>query len=237
MLHGVVTRVLLVDARTISRVGLRVLLNNEPDLEVVGEAADVRDTSAGVAQHSPDVVIIEAQSDSFGARETIRRIAGPGFPEGRPKVLGLINDINDSADPLLQAGAQGLLLSSSTPEEIIAAVRVVAAGYSVLIPSVSHGVVDPFPQQEDHLPCDGPQDDVALHLLTRRERDVFRLIARGYSNAEISETLFLSESTVKSHVQRMLEKLALRNRVHAVIYAYEKGMVRAGANALTGAVT
>jgi DNA-binding NarL/FixJ family response regulator len=229
MLQDEITRVLLVDSRAVSRVGLSVLLGRETDLEVVGEVADVRRAVSSVAALSPHVVIIDALAEEPGTPHAIHEMIGRAA-DGWPKILAMVHHLDQSAHRWQVAGARGVIDSQASPECIVAAVRMVAAGYRLVVPFSEAGA------EETMVPVDGPPGlgtfgpELEMSGITRRERDVLQLIIRGYSNSEISEALFLSESTVKSHVQRMLEKLALRNRVHAVIYAYEKGIVRAGEN-------
>jgi DNA-binding NarL/FixJ family response regulator len=174
------------------------------------------------------VVIVDALDEVPDVPLAIQQLI-TGCAEGRPKILALVQSLERCAPHWQAAGAKGVLDSQASPERIIAAVRMIAAGYRLVIPTA--GTAAPAPA----VPVDPPRPetsgiDLVTSGITRRERDVLQLIIRGYSNAEISEALFLSESTVKSHVQRMLDKLALRNRVHAVIYAYEKGIVRVGSN-------
>ncbi|MFJ2634058.1 LuxR C-terminal-related transcriptional regulator [Streptomyces sp. NPDC087422] len=211
--------------------GLSVLLSRETDLEVVGEVADIRHALPCVARLSPHVVIIDALDVAPDVPHAIQQLV-VGGADGCPKILALVQSLEQCAQHWQAAGARGVLDSQASPERIIAAVRMVAAGYRLVIPTVgaataaaTAAAITPEPPQ-----AETSETDLVSSGITRRERDVLQLIIRGYSNAEISEALFLSESTVKSHVQRMLDKLALRNRVHAVIYAYEKGIVRAGGN-------
>lgn len=228
MLQNGITRVLLVDSRTVSRVGLSVLLGRESDLEVVGEVEDVRQAMPCVARLSPHVVIVDALDEDPDVPHAVHQLIGSSI-DGCPKILALVQSLDQCAQHWQVAGARGVLDSQASPERIIAAVRMVAAGYRLVIPSA--GGAGPAPASApEPTPQSASDHDLVTSGITRRERDVLQLIIRGYSNAEISEALFLSESTVKSHVQRMLDKLALRNRVHAVIYAYEKGIVRAGGN-------
>ncbi|MEW2521277.1 helix-turn-helix transcriptional regulator [Actinacidiphila alni] len=197
----------------------------------MGEVADVRQALPCVTRLSPHVVIIDAQDEAPSFQCSVEQLI-TGGPDGRPRVLALVQSLERCAPLWQAAGAKGVLDSQASPERIIAAVRMIAAGYRLVIPTA--GAAAPA-ATTPAVPAQAPRPeipdvDLVASGITRRERDVLQLIIRGYSNAEISEALFLSESTVKSHVQRMLDKLALRNRVHAVIYAYEKGIVRAGGN-------
>lgn len=174
------------------------------------------------------MVIIDALDETPDVPLVVQQLIAGG-KDGRPKILALVQSLERCAPHWQAAGAKGVLDSQASPERIIAAVRMIAAGYRLVIPTVGGSTPAPAVPAEPPRP-ETPNIDLVTSGITRRERDVLQLIIRGYSNAEISEALFLSESTVKSHVQRMLDKLALRNRVHAVIYAYEKGIVRAGGN-------
>ncbi|MFE7117707.1 LuxR C-terminal-related transcriptional regulator [Streptomyces sp. NPDC057654] len=221
-------RILIISDRTVIRAGYRMLFEGKPDLEVSGDAGEMSQIEKSVAALRPDVVVIDSETNSLDAAEVIRFLgaAVPGAP-----ALVLVGEFDDQVQRLLRAGARGLLLNRSSPAEIVAAVRLVAAGYSLLFPCRGRRLVDwsapaPAPADGEEKGNEKEPGRERLGRLTRREVDVLRLIARGCSNAEIADVLFVSESTVKSHVQRMLDKLDLRNRVHAVIYAYEIGMVR-----------
>ncbi|MGI5519952.1 response regulator transcription factor [Micromonospora sp. CA-259024] len=205
------TRVFLVDSRPISLAGLRTILDDHADLQVVGAAADCEVARARFATARPDVVIVAAHSDAGEAVRSVHLLSRPQPPLVAPKVLVLIRDAATAARQVLDAGGKGLLSSDSDSQEIAAAVRVIATGQSLLVPTARPA----------------SRGDSPLGLLTDREVDVFRLMTRGYSNAEICAELDLSQSTVKSHVQKIMEKLGLRNRVHAVIFAYEKNIVYA----------
>ncbi|WP_327709273.1 response regulator transcription factor [Streptomyces sp. NBC_00464] len=221
-------RVFLVDPSAVSRVGLSVLLGREAGLDVVGVAADPASALPSLAKLSPDVVIIDGQDfEPHSSAEIRLLVAGAG--EVGPKVLVMVPRLDRVVHSWQAAGSWGVLDSRASPECIAAAVRMIGAGYRLVVPhreSEEPDAEEPPQVTRANVP-DLPLEDIGI---TPRERDVLELVTRGYSNAEISEALFLSESTVKSHVQRMLGKLALRNRVHAVIYAYEKGIVRAGGN-------
>lgn len=228
-LSASIRRILVVDDRTVTRAGYRTLFKGKSDLDVVGDAADIKQAVNYAVGLRPDVVVVDSHPSSFDAAEMIKRI-GAEVQEDPPPVLILVDEFDERIRRLLRAGARGILLSRSTPDEIVSAVRLVAAGYTLLFPRCGLEPVDGGPA-----PSGDPRDaegDAVLGRLTPREADVLRLIARGCSNAEISAALFVSESTVKSHVQRMLDKLELRNRVHAVIYAYKIGIVHAGTPSL-----
>ncbi|MFI1093983.1 LuxR C-terminal-related transcriptional regulator [Streptomyces sp. NPDC020917] len=221
-------RVFLVDSRAVSRVGLSVLLGREAGLDVVGAAADPASALSSLARLSPDVVIIDSQDLEPCSSAEMRLLIG-GVADVNPKVLAIVPRLDRVAHCWQTAGSWGVLDNRASPERIVAAVRMISAGYRLVVPHCE-GEERKADEPAEVVQAGLSEPDLEAVGITRRERDVLELIIRGYSNAEISEALFLSESTVKSHVQRMLEKLALRNRVHAVIYAYEKGIVRAGGN-------
>lgn len=230
-------KVFLVDSRAVSRVGLSVLLGREADLDVVGSAADLASALPSLTRLAPDVVIIDGQDLETASSAELRLLIGSVADE-QPKVLAIVSRLDQVAHDWQAAGLWGVLDNRASPQRIVAAVRMISAGYRLVVPHCETGErntaepVEPVQPAEPAktMPAGLSEPDLEAVGITRRERDVLELIIRGYSNAEISEALFLSESTVKSHVQRMLDKLALRNRVHAVIYAYEKGIVRAGGN-------
>lgn len=211
-------RILVVSDRAVVRAGYRQLLEAESDLELSGDAGDMPQVARCALNERPDVVVIDAETSSLDAAEVIRFL-GSEIPA--PAALVLVGELDEQAQRLRRAGVRGLLLHRSSPNEIISAIRLVAAGYALHYPASSGG----FPEMADPV-GESLHHREGLARLTRREVDVLQLIARGCSNAEIAEKLFVSESTVKSHVQRMLDKLELRNRVHAVIFAYEIGMAR-----------
>lgn len=224
MQQGAITRVLIVNDRAVTRAGYQMLFERNPDFKVAGEAADVSHAVSGMARLRPDVVLVDAHPQSFDIVDAVRRMVAESKHDSAP-VLVLIDEFDERVNRLLRAGARGLLLNQATPAEILSAVRLLAAGYALVFPSKGRGGVEYAAAPHGHGRESG---QFCLDHLTRREADVLRLIARGFSNAEISAALFVSESTVKSHVQRMLVKLELRNRVHAVIYAYEAGLVHSG---------
>lgn len=236
-------KVFLVDSRAVSRVGLSVLLGREADLDVVGSFADLTSALPNLTRLSPDVVIIDGQDLETASSAELRLLIGSVADE-QPKVLAIVSRLDQVAHDWQAAGLWGVLDNRASPQRIVAAVRMISAGYRLVVPhceTEERNAAEPAEPAEPAKPAEPAEPAKAMPVglsepdleavgITRRERDVLELIIRGYSNAEISEALFLSESTVKSHVQRMLDKLALRNRVHAVIYAYEKGIVRAGGN-------
>lgn len=226
--NGGRTRIVLVDDRALVRSGLRALLREHPDIQVIGEATSTEGAVRLALDSAPDVIVVDASAHMINAAETTRllvtRCAAP-----RPRVLVVINALGgDGGHEVIRAGASGLLLNHAGPRELVAALRMVAAGYLLLVAS------DGGPKWIGRLAEPPAVEYVAAELasLTQRELDVLALAARGHTNAEISVVLCLSESTVKSHIQHMLEKLRLRNRVHAVIYAYEAGLVKIGTASL-----
>ena len=213
-------RVLLVDDQPLVRAGLRTLLDEEADIEVVGDAANGEEGIAAVAALSPDVVLMDIRMPVLDGLEATRRITAAGCP-ARIVILTTF-DLDEYVFQALRAGASGFLLKDATSDDIVRAVRVAAAGDALLAPSVTRRLIERF---SGHAPnADAPH----LRQLTEREREVLLLIARGLSNSEIAVRLFLGETTVKTHVAHLLDKLELRDRVQAVVLAYESGMIEPG---------
>jgi DNA-binding NarL/FixJ family response regulator len=213
-------RVALVDDQALVRAGLRMVVESEPGLEVVGEAGDGRQAVEVVAATAPDVVLMDVRMPDVDGIEATRRIVGAGSPS---RVLMLTTfDLDELVYAALQAGASGFLLKEAPPEQLIAGIRTVAAGEQLLAASVTRRLIERF--SAAGLPAPPP----SLEALTARELEVLQLVARAMSNAEIAAELFVTEATVKTHVARMLMKLGLRDRVQAVVLAYESGLVRAG---------
>lgn len=218
---GTVIRVLLVDDQELMRMGFRMVLGAQPDIDVVGEAGDGRRAVELADELRPDVVLMDVRMPVLDGVEATRQITGPGFA----KVLVMTTfDLDEYALSALHNGASGFLLKDTQPAELVSALRAVASGDAVVSPSVTRRLLDRF------LGTAGGQlrDASMLDVLTEREREVLVLIAKGLSNTEIAGTLFLSEATVKTHVGRILAKLDLRDRVQAVVLAYETGLVRPG---------
>ncbi|MEV6489155.1 response regulator transcription factor [Actinoplanes sp. NPDC051633] len=221
-------RILVVDDQTMIRVGIRAILDSQDDMTVVGEAENGR---AGVEKYRtlrPDVVLMDVRMPVLDGLAATAELLGPSRVEGHePKVLMLTTfDLDDYIYEALRAGASGFLLKDSEPEELLHAVRVVAAGEALLAPSVTRRLIENFVAARPR----PPSGSTALNGLTDREREVLRLIALGLSNAEIAAGLFIAEQTTKTHVSRILQKLGLRDRVQAVVFGYESGLVTPGAN-------
>jgi DNA-binding NarL/FixJ family response regulator len=218
-------RVLLVDDDHLMRAGLRAVLSSDDSVEVAGEASDGREAVEHAARLCPDVVLMDVRMPNLdgiaATRELLERV-----PSARVIVLTTFEE-DDYIFGSLSAGASGFLLKRTRPEELIAAIHTIAAGEALLSPSVTRRVVD---RMAPRLPV-GATSSERLDELTPRERDVLELIAHGLSNREIADALVIEESTVKTHVKRILMKLDLRDRVHAVIIGYETGLVRPGTTA------
>ena len=218
------TTVLLVDDQALLRMGFRLVIESEPDLEVVGEASDGRVALDQVAALAPDVVVMDVRMPGMDGIEATRRVVAE-HPGTRVLVLTTF-DVDEYAFAALRSGASGFLLKNARPHDLVEAIRTVAAGSSVVAPRVLRRMLDLF---APHLPT-GEQPandglDPRLRSLTPRELDVLRCVAEGLSNAEIAERLVLSSTTVKTHVGNLLAKLGVRDRVQAVIVAYESGLV------------
>jgi DNA-binding NarL/FixJ family response regulator len=221
---GAPTRCLIADDQAMVREGFAAVLTAQPGLVVVGQAADGADAVRQAGQLRPDVVLMDVRMPVLDGLQATRQLLAPGHP-GRPRVLMLTTfDLDDYVYEALRAGASGFLLKDATAAELVHAVRVVAAGDALLAPSVTRRLIADFASQPR---ADAPLPR-SLTALTQRETEVLRLIARGLSNIEISDTLVIAEQTTKTHVGRILAKLDLRDRAQAVIVAYESGLVTAG---------
>ncbi len=213
-------RVLLVDDQPLLRTGFRLILQSEPDIEVVGEAGDGEVALSQVRALHPDVVLMDIRMPRMDGVEATRRLAGLEAP---PRVLVLTTyDLDEYVVDSLRAGASGFLLKDVPAEDLVDAVRVVHRGEAVVAPRVTRRLLDRFARL---LPV-AQADPAPLPELTEREHQVLLLMARGLSNAEIAAELVLSETTVKTHVSNVLTKLGLRDRVQAVVLAYERGIVK-----------
>ena len=217
-------RILLVDDQALVRAGFRMILDAEPEMEVVGEAGDGREAIDQVRALSPDVVLMDIRMPELDGLEATRRILESG--DDGPKILMLTTfDLDEYVYEALRAGASGFLLKDTPPEQLVSAIEVISQGDALLSPTITRRVISEFVKGT------GPKPQAQfprLDDLTAREHEVLMLIARGLSNAEIAKTLFVSETTVKTHVARILMKLNLRDRVQAVVLAYESGTVQPG---------
>jgi DNA-binding NarL/FixJ family response regulator len=218
-----VISVLLVDDQALVRSGFRLILDAQDDMEVVGEAGDGRVAIEEAARLHPDVVLMDVRMPEVDGIAATRTIVGER-PAARVLVLTTFDEDRVVYDAM-KAGASGFLLKSAPPAQFVEAVRTVAGGEALLAPSVTRRLVEDFVKRPP--PGDGAHEE-ALRDLTEREREVLELIGRGLSNGEIAAKLFVSGATVKTHVNRILSKLGLRDRVQAVVLAYETGLVRPG---------
>ncbi len=219
--------VLLVDDQPLVRAGFRMILEAAPHLSVVGEASDGREAVEAARRLLPDVVLMDVRMPGMDGVEATRRIVERSRSlDQSVRVLVLTTfDLDEYAVGTLRAGAHGFLLKDSPPEELVAAVETVASGGAVVTPQVLERLLARFAPL---LPAAADPQDPPADPLTEREREVLRLVARGWSNSEIAAHLVVGETTVKSHVGRILTKLGLRDRVQAVVHAYENGLVRRG---------
>ena len=218
------TTVLIADDQALVRVGLRKIFDAEPEIDIVGEAGDGEDAVSEARRLRPDVVLMDIRMPVLDGIEATRRIV-TAQPNTRVLILttfGLDTYVYDA----LRAGASGFMLKDAPPEEIAAAVQIVARGDALLAPAVTRAVIEEFARQQQAAASAPPPAAVAE--LTPREHEVFELLARGLSNPEICKQLVITEATAKTHVARILQKLDLRDRVQAVIYAYETGLVSPG---------
>jgi DNA-binding NarL/FixJ family response regulator len=220
-----VTRCLIADDQAMVREGFAAVLAAQPGLQVVSQAADGAEAVRQARRLSPDVVLMDIRMPVMDGLQATREILGGFAGEQLPRVLVLTTfDLDDYVYAALRAGASGFLLKDATAAELVAAVRIVAAGEALLSPSVTRRLIADFARQ----PRPDQPPPPALDALTQRETEVLRLIARGLSNAEISDALVIAEQTTKTYVGRILAKLNLRDRAQAVVAAYETGLVRPG---------
>jgi DNA-binding NarL/FixJ family response regulator len=209
----VTVRVLVADDQSMVRAGFRMLLSQEPDIEVVAEASDGRDAIEKASRYRPTVVLMDIRMPELDGLEATRRIIAAD-PAARILILTTF-DLDEYVYEALRAGASGFVLKDDPPEQLLAAIRTVAAGDALLSPAITRRVIEQFTRVAR------PAPPPALEELTERELDVLRLVARGLSNAEIGRELFIGETTVKTHVTHILQKLGLRDRVQAVVLVHE----------------
>jgi DNA-binding NarL/FixJ family response regulator len=217
-------KVLVVDDQPMYRAGLAAVLGAEPDITVVGEAGDGEAAIARARVLHPDVVLMDVRMPAMNGIEATRRLTDPSNVVTTNVLMLTTFDIDEYVYAALEAGASGFLLKDADAAELAAAVRVVAAGDSLLAPRVTRRLIEGFVARRPV----GLTPMTVFNDLTDREREVFRLIATGRSNAEIGKELFMAEQTAKSHVSRIMTKLHLRDRIHAVMLAYETGLVTPG---------
>jgi DNA-binding NarL/FixJ family response regulator len=214
-------RLLLCDDQHLVRSGFRMILETEPDIDVVGEAADGADALRAARRERPDLVLMDIQMPGMDGLEATAALTAL---DRAPKVLILTTfERDDYVFTALRHGASGFILKNAPPEQLVAAVRTVAAGDALLAPSVTRRIVEEFARRPAW-----PAADATVTRLTEREREVLREVATGRTNAEIAAQLYVGEATVKTHVSNVLTKLGLRDRVQAVVFAYEHGVVQPG---------
>ena len=217
-------RVLLADDQALVRGGLRKIVEGEADMSVVAEASDGAEAVDAAARAKPDVAVLDIRMPRMDGIEATRRIVARAGDDVRVLMLTTFG-LDEYVYEALRAGASGFMLKDAPPEELVEAVRVVATGAALLSPAVTRTVIEEFARRSPGT-ADPPRE---VDELTEREREVLTLLTRGRSNAEIAADLFVSEATVKTHVAHVLMKLGVRDRVQAVIYAYESGLVQPGA--------
>jgi DNA-binding NarL/FixJ family response regulator len=219
-------RVLIADDQALVRGGLRMILDVQPDIEVIAEAADGREAVEAVHLHRPDVVLMDVRMPGVDGIQATRELGERG-PDGSRVLILTTFDLDEYVYDAMKAGASGFLLKNTPPDQLADAVRAVARGDALLAPGITRRLIEEYVRA----PRAGADAPAPLAELTERELGVLELVARGNSNAEIAAALFISEGTVKTHVSRILAKLGLRDRVQAVVVAYESGLVRAGSPA------
>ncbi|MFT4279749.1 response regulator [Microbacterium sp.] len=219
--------VLIADDQAMVRAGFAALLDAHEGIRVVGQASDGSEAVALSARLDPDVILMDVRMPETDGIAATRHILGPGYPAARvPRILMLTTfDIDDYVYDALQAGASGFLLKDALPEELVQAVRVIAAGEALLSPRVTRRMIAQFAAQKPRV----SRATQTLSTLTEREREVLILLGKGMSNSEIAGTLFIAEQTVKTHVGKVLGKIGARDRVQAVIFAYDSGLAEPAA--------
>jgi DNA-binding NarL/FixJ family response regulator len=216
-------RVVLVDDQALVRTGFRMVLDAEADIEVVGEAADGLQAIQAARRLRPDVVLMDIRMPNLDGIQATRQLAGPDVADPVCVLILTTYDVDEYVFAALRAGACGFLLKHTSPEGLVEAIRTVASGEGLIAPSVTRRLIGEFARTPA-----APTPPGELQRLTEREREVLELVARGKSNAEIARDLVVGATTVKTHVGRVLTKLGLRDRIQAVIYAYEAGLIRPG---------
>jgi DNA-binding NarL/FixJ family response regulator len=216
-------RLLIADDQALVRAGFRKILESEPGLEVVAEAVDGQEAVDAAARGHPDVVLMDIRMPRLDGIEATRRIVERAADRLRVLMLTTYG-LDQYVYEALRAGASGFLLKDTPPEDLVAAVKLVAGGEALLDPSVTRAVIEEFVRRAPAAPNPGTE----LDELTGRELEVLKLLTRGQSNAEIAQTLVVSDATAKTHVAHVLMKLGVRDRVQAVIYAYESGLIQPG---------
>ncbi len=215
-------RVVLVDDQALIRTGFKMILESEDDIEVVGEASDGEQAISMTRSVRPDVVLMDVQMPTMDGLEATGRIVRDANIPSRIVILTTF-ERDDYVFEALRAGASGFLLKNAPSEELVHAVRVVAAGDALLAPSVTRKVIEGFIRRPAH-----HSNEVELRRLTERETEILRLLATGKSNSELAAHLFVGEGTIKTHVSSVLTKLGIRDRMQAVIFAYESGLIEPG---------
>jgi DNA-binding NarL/FixJ family response regulator len=222
------TTILLVDDQELMRMGFRMVIESQRDLAIVGEAVNGHEAIRAASELHPDIVLMDIRMPSLDGIEATERILDAD--DGARVIILTTFDLDEYAYSALRVGASGFLLKDTPPAELLSAIRAVASGDAVIAPSVTRRLLSRFAHRLPDPAAPEPAGNPALASLTPREREVLIEVARSHSNAEIAENLVLSEATVKTHVGRILAKLSLRGRVQIVVYAYENGLVGAGAD-------
>lgn len=217
-------RVAVVDDQALVRSGFTVLVRSDPDLEVVGEAADGAEAVELAVRERPDVILMDVRMPGVDGIEATRRITADERTAGCKVLILTTFDLDEYVFEALRAGASGFLLKDTLPDELLSAIRVVADGEALLAPKVTRRLIEAFARQAAATPEANP----GLALLTEREHEVLVEVARGHTNAEVAERLFMSQATAKTHVSRLLTKLGARDRAQLVVIAYESGVVTPG---------
>jgi DNA-binding NarL/FixJ family response regulator len=217
-------RVLIADDQALVRTGFRMILDAEDDIEVAGEAADGLEAISAAKSERPDVILMDVRMPNMNGIEATRQLVDKDDVEPIRVLILTTFDIDEYVYDALRAGASGFLLKDAPPEELVHAIRVVERGDALIAPSITKRLIEEISQR----PAQQGAAPEALESLTQRELEVLQLMARGLSNHEIAQELFVSDTTVKTHVGRVLMKLGLRDRVQAVVLAYESGVVRPG---------